>query len=67
MLFELSAGTLGDREFRIRQAFEGLLATVEATADGSHYDVGPESVDELPERGDTFPCRARLPIRSVRS
>lgn len=55
VLFELSAGTLGDREFRIRQAFEGLLAAVDATADGSLYDVDPESVDELPERGDSFP------------
>lgn len=50
VLFELSAGTLGDREFRIRQVFEGLVAAVEATADDSLYEVDPDNVEELPER-----------------
>lgn len=54
VLFELSAGTLGDREFRIRQVFEAVLSAAHATADGSLYDVDPDSVDELPERGDSF-------------
>ncbi|ADJ15384.1 M14 family zinc carboxypeptidase [Halalkalicoccus jeotgali] len=54
VLFELSAGTLGDREFRIRQVFEAVLASAHATADGSLDDVDPEGVDELPERGDSF-------------
>lgn len=57
VLFELSQGTLGDREFRIRQAFTALSAALDATADGSLYDVDPESVDELPERRDTFPVQ----------
>lgn len=55
VLFELSQGTLGDREFRIRQSFTALLAALDATADGSLYEVDPDGVDELPERGDTFP------------
>ena len=50
VLFELSAGTLGDREFRIRQVMEGLLSAAEATADGSLSDVDPNDVDDLPER-----------------
>ncbi len=54
VLFELSAGTLGDREFRVRQVFEAVLATAHATADGSLDDVDPDDVDELPERGDSF-------------
>ena len=54
ILFELSAGTLGDRVFRIRQVFQAVLAAAEATADGSLYDVDPENVDELPERGDSY-------------
>lgn len=54
VLFELSAGTLGDREFRIRQVFEAVLAAAQATADGSLEEVDPDDVDELPERGDTF-------------
>lgn len=55
VLFELSAGTLGDREFRVQQAMKGLLSVVEGTADGSLYDIDPESVTELPERGQYFP------------
>lgn len=55
VLFELSQGTLGDREYRIQQAMEGLLSVVEATADGSLYDVDPDNVSELPERGEYFP------------
>lgn len=54
VLFELSAGTLGDREFRVRQVFEAVLAAAHATADSSLTDVDPDSVDELPERGDTY-------------
>lgn len=54
VLFELSAGTLGDREFRIRQVFEAVLSAAHATADGSLEEVDPDSVDELPERGDSF-------------
>lgn len=54
VLFELSAGTLGDREFRIRQVFEAVLAAAHATADGSLDDIDPDNVDELPERGDSF-------------
>jgi hypothetical protein len=50
VLFELSAGTLGDREFRIQQVMESLLGVVEATADGSLDDVDPNDVDDLPER-----------------
>jgi hypothetical protein len=55
VLFELSAGTLGDREFRVQQAMKGVLSVVEATADGSLYDIDPEKVTELPERGQYFP------------
>lgn len=55
VLFELSQGTLGDREYRIRQVMEGLLSVVEATADGSLYDIDPDNVSELPERGQYFP------------
>lgn len=55
VLFELSQGTLGDRQYRIRQSMEGVLSVVEATADGSLYDVDPDNVSELPERGDYFP------------
>ncbi|WP_254543122.1 M14 family zinc carboxypeptidase [Halomarina pelagica] len=50
VLFELSTGTLGDREFRVRQVFESLLAALEATADGSLRRVDPNRVTELPER-----------------
>lgn len=55
VLFELSQGTLGDREYRIQQAMDGLLSVVEATANESLYDVDPDNVTELPERGDYFP------------
>lgn len=55
VLFELSQGTLGDREYRIQQAMDGLLSVVEATANGSLYDVDPDKVSELPERGEYFP------------
>ncbi|MFC6836693.1 M14 family zinc carboxypeptidase [Halomarina ordinaria] len=50
VLYELSAGTLGDREFRVRQVFESLLSCLDATADGSLDDVDPENVTQLPER-----------------
>lgn len=50
VLFELSAGTLGDRSYRIRQVFEAVLSSVEATATGALDGVDPDRVDELPER-----------------
>ena len=55
ILFELSQGTLGDRQYRIQQTMEGLLSVVAATADESLYDVDPDNVTELPERGEYFP------------
>lgn len=55
VLFELSAGTLGDRQYRVRQSMKGLLSVVEATADGSLYNINPDRVTELPERGQYFP------------
>ncbi|WP_433633941.1 M14 family zinc carboxypeptidase [Halomicrococcus sp. NG-SE-24] len=50
VLYELSTGTLGDREFRVQQVFTSLLGAVKATATGSLYDVDPGSVSKLPER-----------------
>lgn len=50
VLFELSTGTLGDREFRLRQIFTSLIAIIKATATGTLYDVDPGSVSRLPER-----------------
>lgn len=53
VLFELAGGTLGDRLFRARQAFEAMLVSVEASADGSLYSVDADRVDELPETGQS--------------
>ncbi|GAA0250464.1 M14 family zinc carboxypeptidase [Haladaptatus pallidirubidus] len=50
VLYELSTGTLGDREFRMQQVFTSLLAAIRATATGSLYEINPESVSQLPER-----------------
>lgn len=50
VLFELSAGTLGDRSYRIRQVFEAVLSAVDATATGALDGVDPDRTDELPER-----------------
>lgn len=52
VLFELAAGTLGDRVFRMQQPFEAMLTAAEAAADGSLYDVDSERVDEFPEVGE---------------
>lgn len=49
-LFEISAGTLGDRAFRIEQVFRSMLAASTATAEGSMFDVDPDNVRWLPER-----------------
>lgn len=53
VLVELAGGTLGDRLFRARQAFEAMLVSVEASADGSLYSVDADRVDELPETGQS--------------
>lgn len=50
VLFEVSAGTVGDRAFRIQQVFASMMSALHATADGSLYDVAPSQVDDLPER-----------------
>lgn len=49
-LFEISAGTLGDRAFRIQQVFQSMLVASTATAEGSVSDVDPDNVRRLPER-----------------
>jgi hypothetical protein len=50
----LSAGTLGDRQFRVEHVAESLLAVTKATADGSLSDVDPSNVQEIPGRGNDF-------------
>ena len=54
VLFELSAGTLGDRQFRVEHVAESLLAVTKATADGSLSDIDPSNVQEIPGRGSDF-------------
>jgi hypothetical protein len=50
VLFGISAGTLGDRAFRIRQVFQSMLAASTAVAEGTVHDVDPDAVRRLPER-----------------
>lgn len=50
VLFEVSAGTLGDRAFRIRQVVRSVLAATTAIAEGSVDDVDADNVRRLPER-----------------
>lgn len=52
VLFELSAGTLGSREYRVQHVAESLLAVTKATATGSLSDVDPSNVTQIPGRGD---------------
>ena len=51
VLFELSAGTLGSRAYRVQHVAESMLAAVKATADGSLFDVDPSNVEKIPGRG----------------
>ncbi|MGN8219672.1 M14 family zinc carboxypeptidase (plasmid) [Halococcus morrhuae DSM 1307] len=51
VLFELSAGTLGSRAYRVQHVAEAMLAAVKATADGSLSDVDPSSIKKIPGRG----------------
>jgi hypothetical protein len=51
VLFEVSAGTLGSRAYRVQHVAEAMLAAVKATADGSLSDVDPSKVEEIPGRG----------------
>ncbi|SFL34569.1 Zinc carboxypeptidase [Halogranum rubrum] len=53
VLFEVSAGTLGDRLYRIQHVAEAFLTAVKATADGSLTDVDPSKVEEIPGRGSS--------------
>jgi hypothetical protein len=50
VLFEISAGTLGNRAFRIRQVFPSMLAASTAVAEGTVHDADPDAVRRLPER-----------------
>lgn len=52
VLFELSAGTLGSRQYRVQHVAESLFAALNATANGSLSDVDPSNVQEIPGRGD---------------
>lgn len=52
VLFELSAGTLGSREYRVQHVAESLLTALNATADGSLSDVDPSNIRQIPGRGD---------------
>jgi hypothetical protein len=54
VLFESSAGTLGDREYRVQHVAESLLAATKATADGSLSDVDPSNVRQIPGRVNDF-------------
>jgi hypothetical protein len=51
VLFELAAGTLGSRLYRVQHVAESLLALAKATADGSLSNVDPSNVQEIPGRG----------------
>jgi hypothetical protein len=51
VLFELAAGTLGNRQYRVQHVAESLLALAKATADGSLTDVDPSNVQQIPGRG----------------
>lgn len=53
VLFELSAGTLGSREYRVQHVAESLLTALNATADGSLSDVDPSNVQQIPGRGES--------------
>lgn len=51
VLFEVSAGTLGNRLYRVQHVAEAFLAAVKATADGSLTDVDPSNIQKIPGRG----------------
>lgn len=51
VLFELAAGTLGNRLYRVQHVAESLLALAKATADGSLSNIDPSNVQEIPGRG----------------
>lgn len=53
VLFELSQGTLGSREYRVQHVAESLLAVAKATADGSVHNVDPSNVTQIPGRGSS--------------
>lgn len=53
VLFELAAGTLGDRAYRVQHVAESLLAVTKATADGSVHRVDPSNVTQIPGRGSS--------------
>lgn len=50
VLFEVSAGTLGDRSFRIQQVLASMQSALVATANGTLFEVDPNQVDTLPEQ-----------------
>ena len=52
VLFELSAGTLGSRQYRVQHVAESLLTATKATATGSLSDIDPSNVQQIPGRGD---------------
>lgn len=53
VLFEVSAGTLGNRLYRVQHVAEAFLAAVKATADGSLTDVDPTDIQKIPGRGSS--------------
>ena len=53
VLFELSAGTLGDRKYRVQHVAESLLVAMKATATGSLSDIDPSKVQKIPGRGSS--------------
>lgn len=53
VLYEISTATRGGIGYRIQLVAESLLLAVEATADGSLYNVDPDTVDEIPEEWGT--------------
>jgi hypothetical protein len=55
ILVELKGG-IGQKQsgMIIKHAYEQMRAILEATADGSLFDIAPEMADTIPERGDRY-------------
>lgn len=64
VLFEVSAGTLGNRLYRVQHVAEAFLAAVKATADGSLSDVDPAKVQQIPGRGSSVTAEGEADLYS---